>query len=172
MNESGEVQNNISKEEVKKEVKKFIIWLIVALILLLPFEDIPEMVILPPPLNWTDKLISIYMAITKGIKAFSLIHTFNGAKNYVHKGTNMLHEIDPEAANVAEQITDIGLSVAEASLATKTGIVGGTIAKDANIAEKTLKDTEVAASVITDGKIIETVTKKIANSTTKNMDLF
>lgn len=172
MNESEEAQNNISKEEVKKEVKKFIIWLIVALILLLPFEDVPEMIILPPPLNWTDELISIYMAITKGIKAFSLIHTFNGAKNYVHKGTNMLREIDPEAANVAEQITDIGLNIAEAGLATKTGIVGGTIAKDANSAEKTLKETELAASVITDNKVIKTVAKTTVDGATKGMDLF
>ncbi len=172
MGEGIELHNDISKEDIKKEVKKFVIWLIVALILLLPFEDVPEMIILPPPLNWTDELIAIYMAITKGIKAFSLIHTFNGAKDYVHKGTDKLREIDPEAADVAEQITDIGLNVAEASLATKTGILGGSVAKEAAVAEKTIKETELATSVITDGEVVKTAVNTAVDGAAKSMDLF
>ena len=165
-------------ESDKKKIKNFIIWLIAAIILIAqPLDDAVEFAIgIIPPFNYTDELISLLMAFSKGIEAFALIYTFNGVHKAADAGVDKLKEIDPEAGEIAEKITDVGVSMAEATIAQKSGILGGSVAEDAAKAENVLAQVESKASVIADSQAVkETVIKSasnIANKTTKNMDIF
>ena len=165
-------------ESDKKKIKGFIIWLIAAVILIVqPLDDAVEIAIgLVPPFNYTDELVAVIMAISKGIEAFALIYTFNGLHKAADTGIDKLKEIDPEAGEIAEKITDVGISMAEATIAQKSGILGGSVADDAAKAESALAQVESKASIIADSQVArETVAKSannLASKVTKNMDIF
>lgn len=157
--QNGVIDDVEIKRQRKQEIKKFLLWLVVAIsLIILSIDDVIETAIgLIPPFCFADEVIAVIKTFMQGYKVFAVIFTFSGVKEYSGELYNKLGEVSPEAAETAKGITDAGLEVLEAQTVTKTLGTPGKSAEAASAVKDVAKETTVAAKAVQQAEVVDSM---------------